>query len=490
MPTLSKSRYLSGLQCAKRLWLEIYDPGKATPAPAFQRFLFDQGLEVGRRARLCFPEGVLIQNDRKELSRAVADTQAAIVQGATTLFEGAFRFDDTYAIADVLVKRQKGWDLIEVKSSTRVKDEHLDDVAIQRYVLEGAGLPIRSTQVMVINGECIYPDLFNLFKQEDVTENVLSLLPDARKRLKNFKRLLELGQAPPIPIGEHCAIPYECPFKAHCWAGVGNRKLAVSIPRLSGPKKEELRALNVLFLDELPQDFPLTPKQQAYVDGVNKAFLHVNKESIRAQLATLEYPVHFFDFETFGPAIPRFAGMRPYQPFPFQFSCHRLEEDGTLHHGEYLHLDSHDPRPRVIESLQKCLGARGSIVAYNASFEKGVLQSLASAFPEYRGDLEAIIARVWDQMNIFKNHYHHSAFDGSISLKKVLPIVVPHLDYKNLAIQQGDEAQLAWGHLIEMQPCAERARMVADVQAYCRLDTLAMVEIHRVLTKLVASDAA
>lgn len=490
MPALSKSRYLSGLQCAKRLWLEIHDPGKATPAPGFQRFLFEQGLEVGRRARLCFPGGVLIQNSHKELSKAVTDTQAAIAQGATTLFEGAFHFDDTYAIADVLIRGRHGWDLIEVKSSTRVKDEHLDDLAIQRYVLEGAGLPIQSTQVMVLNGECVYPDLSKLFKQEDVTDEVLGLLPDARERLRDFKRLLELRQAPPIPIGEHCATPYQCPFKNHCWAGVGDRKLAIGIPRLSGPKKEELRERNILFLDELPADFPLTPKQQAYVDGVHKAFLHVNKEGIRAQLATLAYPVHFFDFETFGPAIPRFVGMKPYQHFPFQFSCHRLEEDGTLHHGEYLHLDPHDPRPRVIKSLLECLGARGSIVAYNASFERGVLQSLTTAFPAHRAELEAVVARLWDQMSVFKKNYHHSAFGGSISLKKVLPIVVPHLNYGNLAIQQGDEAQLAWGRMLQMQSGAERECMIADLQAYCRLDTLAMVEIHQVLTKLVASDAA
>ncbi len=213
----------------------------------------------------------------------------------------------------------------------------------------------------------------------------------------------------------------------------------------------------------------------------------IRLEGIRHLLAQLERPIHFLDFETLAYAVPCFDGMRPYQAMPFQFSCHVLHRNGRLGHREYLHEDESDPRPAVARALVKHVGMTGSVVAYNAGFERRVLTDLAEAVPAYAAELHSIAARLWDQRDVFRLYYDHPAFLGSTSIKNVLPVVVPGLSYADLAIQHGDDAQSVWTEMIACQDETAKAKLTADLRDYCQLDTYAMVEIQRALEKLTAS---
>ena len=206
--------------------------------------------------------------------------------------------------------------------------------------------------------------------------------------------------------------------------------------------------------------------------------------TIQRLISNLEYPIHFLDFETDNPAIPRFEGLHPYQQFPFQYSCHVLQQDGSVTHHEYLHTNTSDPRKPLLESLITHISACGSVVVYSASFEQKVLENLALSFSEHASSLQSIIDRLWDQLDIFRYHYMHPDFCGSNSLKDVLPVLVPSLCYEDLDVQDGLEAQVVWNLMLNTTNETKKSEMIEHLKAYCGLDTLATVEIHKVLCEL------
>ena len=492
--TLTKSKYLSGLQCRKRLWYEKNYPGRAANISRSRQRQLDQSKEVGILARDYFPEGVLINTIDPVIS--IEQTEEAITRGDTCIFEASFMFNDVLVKCDILQKDGNSWRIIEVKSSTNVKEEYLSDLAIQRYVLTGHGLSVSETQLMLINSKtCVYPDLSNLFTIEDVTDQVDRLMADVHCNVKTFKTILDRNDEPEVLIGDQCDKPYPCPFKEYCWQSVPEKSI-FTIPRLRWDKKDDLIRKGIFDLEDVPVDYPLSQTQWAYVNSVIDKQTEIDNAAIKRLISNLEYPIHFLDFETDNPAIPRFDGLRPYQHFPFQYSCHVLHSDSTVEHYEYLHTDTTDPRLPLVESLLGHVAPHGSIVVYNANFERGVLKDLAQSFPEHASTFESIIDRLWDQLDIFKNHYTHPDFCGSNSLKNVFPVLVPSLRHENLdvhdenldvhdenEVQDGPEAQAVWNLMLNATDETEKGKMIKQLKAYCELDTLATLEIHKVLTR-------
>ena len=478
---LTKSKYLSGLQCHKRLWYEKNHPERATAISRSQQRIFDQSKEVGVLARDHFSEGELI--DTASPVDAVRQTEEAMRHGGSCIFEASFAFNDILVQCDIFQKDSNSWRIIEVKASTKVKEEYLPDLAVQKYVLTGRGVPISGTQLMHINQKCVYPDLSNLFVIEDVTDQVDQLMGNVPNYIETFKTILDGDVEPKILIGTQCDKPNRCPFKAYCWESVPEHSI-FTIPNLRKNKKTELVEKDIFSLYDIPADFPLTQKQRAYVNSVLDDQPEIDNEAIKRQLSDLEYPIHFFDFETYNPAVPRFQGLSPYQQFPFQYSCHILQPDGVVTHHEYLHTDPTDPKLPLVESLLDHISNVGSVIVYSASFECGILEDLARSFPEHSAALQSIISRLWDQLAIFRNHYKHPGFGGSNSLKNVLPVLVPSLSYQNLDIQEGEDAQAVWDLMIKATSEEEKSDMIRHLKTYCKMDTLAMVKIHKALLEL------
>jgi hypothetical protein len=486
MNHLTKSRYIKGVQCPKYLWLDFHDPGKATPLSDAQKTQFHQGTEVGILGRAYFPGGVLVTGFGNQ--KCQEKTNELIAQGVECLFEATFQWEGIVVKCDVLQKiSEQGWEIIEIKSSTKVKNEHIEDIAIQWYVVQMNGITLERAQIMHINSQdCFYPDLHNLFTPVEVTTQVQKIVAQLPKRLQTFQEWLSQPTELEYAIGEHCTQPYTCNFKDYCWREVPEVSI-FQIPRLDKKKKATLIAEKNFYIERLSPEFisTLSANQQAFVEQYLQREIHIDYAGIKKLLSELVYPLYFFDFEAANPAIPRFNGVRPYQRIPFQFSCHILSEAGELTHCEYLHTDREDPRPPLIQALVEGINTQGSVVVYNQVYEKSVLQELAAFMPEFSPQLHSIVNRLWDQMSIFKNHYQHPDFLGSISLKKVLPVLIPNLSYKELAINQGDMAKNRWEAAINSEDLVIQLQTWQELREYCHQDTLAMVEIHRYLTDLV-----
>ena len=479
---LTKSKYLSGVQCHKRLWYEENQPERAADISISQRRIFDQSKKVGILARNHFPEGILI--NAADPLNSIEQTKETIRRGDSCIFEAAFIFNDVLVRCDILEKDSNSWRITEVKASTSVKDEYIHDLAIQKYVLTGHGLSISETQLMFINNkDCVYPDLSNLFTIEDVTDQVDSLIDNVSNYIETFKTVLGKDVEPNVLIGEQCDKPNRCPFKTHCWKSVPKKSI-FTIPRLRWKKKNELIEMGIFNILDLPTDFPLSQKQQTYVNSILDGQPEIDNAAIQRLISDLEYPIHFLDFETDNPAIPRFDGLHPYQQFPFQYSCHVLHPNDEVKHYEYLHTDISDPRKSLLESLLNHVLDYGSVVVYNESFEKGILKSLADFFPEHALALQSTIDRLWDLLDIFKNHYMHPDFCGSNSLKAVLPVLVPSLDYQDLDVRDGTEAQATWNLMLNTEDETEKNEWINRLKAYCKTDTLATVEIYKALLAL------
>ena len=477
---LSKSKYLSGLQCHKRLWLEIHKPELAPPPPPGQQRIFDQGTAVGEMAREEFPGGILIKADHLNIPEAIKQTEETLANSEDIIFEGCFIYDDILVRPDIILQNDLGsWNMIEVKSSTSVKEVNIHDVAVQTWVLQGSGLEVKRAFLKHINRDCVYPDLSNIFKTEDITEPVETVMPTVPEKLSEYKSLLDNSE-PDIPIGKHCSKPYDCPFVSCCWRDVPDHSI-FNISRLRWSVKERLLAENKITIDKLPADFSLNENQLKYVESFETKKPIIDRNGIKEELDKLEYPLYFLDFETDNPAIPRFDGMHPYEKFPFQYSCHILNESGSLEHIEFLHESESDPRRPLVESLTKTIGESGSVIVYHAGFERGVLSKLAQWYPEYAELLLSVIDRLWDQLDIFKKYYTDYRFKGSNSLKNVLPVIVPSMSYDDLAVSDGTEAQVTWNEMIRLPESSQKSKLINELREYCRQDTMAMVEIHKVI---------
>ena len=479
---ITKTAYLSYLHCAKRFWLEEHEPLRAeAPDPVVQRRM-REGTKAGRLARGWFPGGWLIPYNAQpeEMARRTAQ---ALAEGETTLFEATFIAGDLLIKADILQWREEGWHLMEVKATNSVKEAHVPDVAFQLFVIRQAGLDPARASVMHLNRECRAPDLDDLFITEDVWAAAQGILSQVEADVAEMRRIIDMPQAPAVEIGRFCSKGGKCPFYDTCWQGIEGLTL-FDVPRLNAAKEEQLRAMDVLYLADIPPDFPLTAKQREFVDFFVGEKISIDKAAIQEALDGLQYPLYFFDFETIDHAVPIYDGMTPYQQAPFQYSCHVLQEDGTVSHREYLHTKPGDPRPALLEALLGDIGPTGHIIVYYAPFERGKLQDLAQAFPEHDGRLQELVDRLWDQLLIFKKHYRHYAFGKSNSLKSVLPVVVPELSYEGLPIPSGLMAQVAWEEMMAATDDKEKERLAGDLLEYCKLDTLAMVEMHQVLAEL------
>ena len=484
---LSKSRYLSGLQCHLRLWHSCFNRELASEVTPAQQALFDTGHEVGQLATRLFPDGILIREDHLHHQEAVLTTEHVLLDpNVSSIFEAAFLYHDVRVRVDILKRLDNGqWDMIEVKSSTSVKDIHLPDVAIQYYVLNGSGLKINRVFLLLINSQYIYDgnrlDLDNFFYFSDVTEQALLIQGEISLRINEQKKMLNSSVAPVIQPSRHCTTPFTCEFWEYCTKDMPEHWI-FNLHGISQKKFDELTAMSVVDIKNIPDDFDLTELQERMKKCVRNNDAYISKR-LYARLTNLEYPVHFLDFETMNPAIPLYAGTSPYEVIPFQWSDHILHKDGSLVHKEYLCEDRRDPREDFTRTLLETLDGKGSIFIFT-TYEKTIIKRLAEHLPQYRDDLLCIPNRFKDLCSIIRRYFYHPGFHGSFSLKSVLPVLVPEMSYNTLFIKDGSHASSEYLRLIHPDtPIWEKEKIKVDLLAYCGQDTLAMVRIRDQLMK-------
>ena len=486
-PQLSKSRYLAGLQCLKRLYLECHHRELADPVEAGRQTILDAGTAVGELARLRFPGGAFIGEQYFEHSQAVRSTQALLPDASVpALYEPAFTFEGVRTRADVLSRSVgRGFDLIEVKSTTSAKDVHIPDVAIQMHVIEGSGITICRAYLMHIDNTYVYQggdhDLEQLFSLRDVTAEARAYSADEMPN--DLARMWESVQqiaAPDIETGRHCTTPYRCPFFGHCHQGEAEHPIR-ELPGLKQGAFESLKALGIRDIYNIPSDFTgLSGVQHRVRDCVVTGQPFVGP-GLASRLGEIAFPASFLDFETISPAVPIYAGTRPYQRVPFQWSLHVRDSGGGLRHSSFLGDGGGDPRECFVTSLLVAVPSEGSIVAYS-SYEKTVLKELAQAFPQYESRLLALCERVVDLFLLIRGNYYHPEFHGSFSIKSVLPALVHGLGYDNLEIPGGLDAAAAYGRLVAGRTTeSDKAITREALLAYCQRDTEAMVRVFEAL---------
>jgi predicted RecB family nuclease len=475
---------MAGLQCHKRLWWTVHEPNapELEPDDALQA-LFDDGTRVGEAARTYVPGGVLIDLPYNAYAERIAATAAALERGAPVIYEASFSAGGVYVSVDILERRPESAHVIEVKSTTRVKEQHVPDVAVQAHVLGQSGVATARMEIMHLNKACAYSDLSTLFVRADVTEMAHDALGAIPGVIATQQAMLA-GPLPEVPAGEHCRTPYECPFMARCWPDRPPHHISTlySVGRRAFVLEEQ----GYTTIHDLPGDVQLRAIQDRQRRAVQAGHLVV-EPGLAAALRDFAPPIAFLDFETVGLPIPIWNGCHPYDAVPVQFSCHVEDAGGGVTHHEWLAEGPGDPRPALAERvIRACADAR-TVVAYSAGFERGCLERMAEALPALAAPLRHIADRLVDLLPVVRHHVYHPDFGGSFSLKSVLPAMVPELRYDNLAIGDGGTASLELERLLfqesELTPDA-KAQLQRDLLRYCHQDTWGLVKILERLREL------
>lgn len=476
---LSKTKLMRGFRCHKCLYLTIHQPELEPPVTPELQALFDQGNEVGALARTTFPGGTLVDCKPWEFGDALARTRELIAAGVETIYEAAFEYQGCYARTDILQysRETKRFTIYEVKSTTSVKQEHLEDAGLQTWIMAKSGLPIEKVFIMHLNRECRFPHLENLFIKTDVTEAMRVAYPTVTPKIKSILDCLCKSEVPAIDLGPYCLQPTPCPFVSHCWQKIPTPSI-FDMPGMR-ERKWDLYQAGIVALDD-PRLTDLTEIQQRIVNAYKSGERFVDASVIKALTASWQYPFIYLDFETIGPAIPRYVGTGPYQQVPFQFSVHQqAQPDAELVHHEFLHMGEDDPRPALITALLAACGTTGSIIAYYGKFESSRIEELAEFSPTHREALLALIDRIVDPLPVLRDAVYDNAFGGSFSLKKVAPALLGEAQsYADMTVSDGGAAQRAYAEMISAKTSAERKSILRNgLLEYCKKDTLVMVEL-------------
>lgn len=480
---LSKSRLIEWRQCPKRLWLKVHRKDLQKTSAETER-AFRVGYEIGEVARRVHPGGTLVDTD--DLREALRQTKELLAFTPNTpLFEATFERDGMLVRTDLLLPDGDGYRLVEVKAATSVKDYYLADVAIQRWVV-GQAIKLTGVDVAHVDSRFIYPgggDYRGLLRQvsvetetERLSQEVPTWISSARVTLGNDE--------PGIETGTQCNDPFECPFLAYCDSGkpVADYPLD-ALPRLSALKREQLEAQGVHDLRQVPDGFPLTDAQERVRRISRQGQPELLPEAAQV-LSAHTWPRYYLDFETVSMPVPIWAGTRPYQKIPVQWSCHVEDRDGKLNHCAYLADGNNDPRYEFAKSLIDAVGFDGPIYVYNQGFELGRIEELANDFPEMAESLMAIAGRVVDLLPLTRDSYYHPAMMGSWSIKAVLPTIDLDPGYEAMEIGDGGAAESAWLEIFHPSTPADKCTALRKALfAYCELDTIAMVRLAHHLLK-------
>jgi len=463
---LTKSDFLTFLDAPMHLWAKSHDQIDPKPRSGYDQHLAQQGQQVEALAKQ-YLEQILLP-------------------GQDLVWQPSFNDGQFQIRADALVwdETTEVYDLYEIKSATSVQKVHQYDLAFQILVLEGI-IPLHHTYLLHINKSYQHGqelELEHLFTAKELSAEVAEYKQEVAQLRQAAWQVTQLVEPQPSFA---CIKPQSCPCPTLCHPNLPENPI-YSLPYL-GKKAVSLRETGTLAIEELPESFNLNPRQRIYVEAIRTGKAVIDNQAIQASLAGLQYPLFFLDYETFNPAVPLFPGYHPYEHIVFQYSLFKIEEPGAQpSHFEAVFADGSDPAPKIVPHLLENIGDRGSILVWNQVFEAGRNKDLARRCPLHAQRLLNIIERLYDLMLIFREgQYVDPRFQGSASLKAVLPVLCSELQYGDLTIQNGETAMLTWYHLHSglISP-ADRQTTIDALKAYCKRDTYGMVAIWEHLCSL------
>lgn len=491
MKVISKSRFISGVQCAKKLYFDLYRQDLKIPVSEQQQQLFTTGHKIGELAQMVFPHGNDATPDSYyDFTNSINQT-VTWIKAYKTVYEASFSTEGVLAALDILHRKNNEWWAIEVKSSSDIKEYHLNDAALQFWVMSKSGFTPDKFFLMHINTSYVKQNEVNpneLFKLVDITDQILQKQEWVTENLAYLKTVISQKNIPEISIGKQCNEPFNCEYKHHCWAHIPDQ----SVFDLYSPKGIDWELYNkgIVELASIPDYITLNHRQALQVNGQKYGDIYIDNINIEAFLNTWKFPLYFFDFETIFPAIPILNGTSPFQQIPFQYSLHKLDSpDAKLSHSAFLAqpidfsaVNSIDPRKKLINQLKLDFGTEGSIVTYNAAFELTRLKELAIDFPEDSEFLLQLCDRIVDLLIPFrKGWYYKPEMGKSASIKYVLPAIDPEFSYQDLEIANGGDASSTFVKMIFNEFEGDIIKAYENLLKYCERDTLGMVVIWREL---------
>lgn len=489
---LTKTDYLEYTFCRKNLWLKKHKPElfEGIEISDFERKIIEEGNIADTEARHLFGGGVFIDSQGMD---AVADTKQYIEAGTEVLFQATFQEDVFFIRADVLVKNDGlgGCELYEVKAANEIKRKepmhYIKDLAFQKTVIEKSGITIVKTGVIHLNREYKRRGKVNyheLFIAEDVTGEVQELEAEVQKQMEDMKQYLGMDEE------KGCMCIYQgrsnqCSTFAYSNPTVPEYSVH-DINRIGGSKKlfHDWIDRGIYAIEDIDNPEALNGAKKAQYDAYMTGKVLIDHEKIQATLGELQYPLQFFDFEGYTSVIPLANGFGAYEQIPFQYSLHTIHEDGRMEHKEFIIIESKTSMTQELADRMKAdLDPNGSLIVWYKNYEKQRIEKLIEVHPEHAEFFEQLLDNIFDLMEIFSKQYYVDAkFKGSASIKKVLPVLVPELTYKNLNIQKGDQASERWEYMIGNEATEEEKQTIKeDLLEYCKLDTMAMVRIWEVL---------
>lgn len=492
---LSKSEYMMFLKHPAWLWIKKHQPKLLPKIDAKLQTMFDQGHEFERYVESLFPDVERLGfADYESYLQLPHRTREVWREGASSVAQGRYEFNEITCITDLLVKvSENTYKLVEIKSSTKAKEEHYFDLAFQRVVLEGAGYEIETCELAVVNSGYVRDGAINsneLVKFLDVTEQVNEKLELTRSKITQALMVIKQKNKPPLSPELARLSSYNEWMKIY-------QRVAPELPRDSIYRLPNINAQQVTQLlehgvhnvNEVAEQVSLPKTTQRYLRARRIGHRKEDKKTIKTFLDGLNYPLYFFDYETTQSLVPKWNRTKPYQQVTFQYSLHVLHKpDGELKHYEYLHRERSNPSQALLSQLAKDIGDHGSIISWHASFERDRNNELSTMYPEYRVFLEGINSRLVDLKIPFSEEMViDPEFQGSASIKAVLPIFCPELDYTDLNIQEGTSAARLWKKAIfDLDGKSPRDQIFKDLSMYCERDTYAMVAIHEKLRSIIS----
>lgn len=487
---LTKSKVISGLQCHKKLWLD-------TNAPIKQDLhIFYIGNRFGEFARTHYGAGVDLTGNL-DASSAVAATQTAINDPlVSVIYEAAFLHDDTLVRTDVLRRKPEGWEMIEVKSSTSLKDEHIKDASVQAYVAKACKLNLHKIQIAHINNAFVYQgkgDYTNFITEVDITNEVTKKIDSVPQWISELKPFATSGtDMPEVSMGSQCAKPHHCPHQERCSALLPKvAEVPISIlPNSGAALANTWEKKKIYDLRDLPEGALSNPKHKI-IQGAHQSGSTWISPEIKSQVNHLEWPRYFMDFETAQQGVPLLAGTKAYDPLPFQWSVHRWDTaEQALKVDDGLgYLKFYDPNMdrEFLETLLSTVGTKGPIFVHNASFERSKLRALVKRpnCADLHTSVEALIDRIIDALDIARDGFYSPVMMGSYSLKDIIKAIPTTVDYTSAeSLSGGGDAQIAWFKCTDPNTSsAEKLDWEKKLKHYCAQDTLAMYDFIKYIAQ-------
>ena len=482
MRNVNKQMFLNTLACPSYGWLMRLKPEEVIrPATLGEKFRIEQGMEVGRRAREVYPDGILA--DEKDMTSAIERTKSLMNDpNVSVIFEGAFLVEGLAAKVDILVRVDDGWHIIEVKSSVNDKKEFIDDMAYTALVFNLSNYKISKISLMLISRDFrLGMDNDRLFLEIDHTEEVIERMLQFKTCHSGIEQITRASTKPKAELKFTCK---SCPLFKDC-VGKDIKNHIFDIPRLSQSKFNNLVLLGIVQIEDIPDNLTLTEKQLRIKNCVKSNSLFIG-DKLREELNKIVCPAYYLDFETTHTAIPLYPNMPPYTSIVTQYSIHKCSAPGNvIDHFEFLSDETKDDRRELAKHLAKDLEEEGSIITYS-SYEKTTINNLARQFPDISGELNSLVDRIVDLEAIIKDNFYHPDFHGSTSIKRILPALVPEISYEGLEIRNGDEAMATFACLAQGKYGDSEVETIKNhLLEYCKQDTLALVELHRQLVEYI-----